>query len=691
MNLKKKILVTVGSLVFIGILVVGFFGVSNVIAGQASPNMKATIKTENINTLNGMNFNVDIEIDPGEVKVDNYKNQDIYLSISGDNTFKLISASEGEKTLEIDETQNKIKVDNFEYKKSGDIYKAEPKTVRLTFKANGKGISKGELALDRSLKLNYTDVSGSKIEKINMELTNGRKSLDIKIDTLAYTAKDILGFEKEMPSEIESGAVVDLEYKFPAGELRLAANENYDGQMTTQLESKKRVIYVVEQSVLDENGGNGEIARDSIIKGAQSLREKSPNIETSLVAYGENAKIVQSNKKDFYPVNELIDNLSSLEIKEENGNLGEALKVATMLATSDKSYETTIIVVSAGDPLYITEKDNEMLKDISDEKGKARFSEELAGEYANKVANEIVVEFNDNINWFGINYGLEKGQSIPTELIQKLNGTASTVKKPYSDDFIAITEDTMSDFKVRGTVDIELFNSALATENELTDIPMNFYYNVKRDENGKEVKNEEGNIILEASKSEKIINLPITISGTDKIDLANKENIKVTYTSENFAKEKKEVIYNNDDIISRNIEVKSAVTFGLKGFNRGLKKGTIDQIIQSVNQANLAKENSFGLAFEVEVLVESCEIKKSPAIDGIENTDFSIYQYDGEFMREPRRGDEVRLAKGRYIILLDYKINENIAIESKYKLGIAINDTISETIEITVVDKPEHF
>lgn len=676
MNLKKKILVTVSSLFFVGILVVGFFGVSNVIAGQTSPNMKATIKTENINTLNGMNFNVDIEINPGEVKVDNYKNQDIYLSFSNDNTFKLVSASENGKILEIDEDQNKIKVDNFEYKKSGDVYKAEAKTIRLTFKANGRGIFKGERSIDRSLKLNYTDVSGSKVEKISMELTNGRKSLDTKIDNLVYAPKDIIGFEKEIPSEIESGAIVDLEYKFPAGELKLAANESYEGEMTTQLESKKRVIYVVEQSVLDENGGNGEIARDSIIKGAQSLMDKSPNIETSLVAYGENAKVVQSNKKDFYPVNELMDNLSSLEVKEENGNLGEALKVATMLAETDKSYETTIIVVSAGNPLYITEKDNEMLKDISDEKGKAKFSEELAGEYANKVANEIVVEFNDNINWFGINYGLETGQNVSTELIQKLNGTASTVKKPYSDDFIAIIEDSMSDFKIRGTVDIELLNSALATENELTDIPMDFYYNVKRDENGKEVKDQEGNIILEASKSEKIINLPVTVSGTSKIDLANKENIKVTYTSENFAKEKKEVIYNNDEIISRDIEVKSLFTVHTKGFNTGRASG---QIIQgNITEANLAIENSFGLAFEI-TLDDKIDISTVEAyVSDTLNNKITV-----------TKRDTLSLGDNRYVVRIDCNIG-SVELGKVINVGFKIGE-VTETIKITTVDKPEHF
>lgn len=677
MSFKKKTVIGFSTLIIVGVLIVGFFGVSSVIAVQTSPNMKAIIKTKNINTINSMNFNVDIEINAGEVKIDNYKNQDIYLSFSNDNNFKLVSATENGKAIEVNERENKIKIENFDYKKSGEVFKAEPKVVRLTFKATGKGTFKGELALDRSIKLNYTDVKGEKIENIKCEFDDSRKSLDIKIDTLKYEAKNIIGFEQELPMEITSGSNLDLEYKLAAGDLNIAYNEKYEGEMTTQFENKKRVIYVVEQSVLDEQSANGESARDSIIMSVESLKQKNPAIQTSLISYGESANIVQSDKKDFYSADELIGLLRSLELKDENGNLGEALKKAKMLANSDMSYETNIILVSAGNPLYITEKNNEMLLDFSSEKGTNKFSEQLAYEYANKIANEIVVDSNDNINWFGVNYGLKTGQNEATEIIDKLHGKASMVKNPYSDDLIDMIEDVVSDFVVKGNVSIEILNSNLETQEELNEIPLDFSYNVKRDGEGNLVKDEEGNIIFEATKLEQIINLPLVISGNEKIDLANKENIKITYRTTSLAPSNQEKIYNDDDIIGRDIEVKSLFEVIEKGFNTGRTSGEIVQGVDSSTEPiSLAIENSFGLAFKIDLkgATDTSEVYISNNLGG---------------KITAIKKDTLSLGDNIYVIRIDCKIGI-VPIGEHIEVGFKIGETI-EKIKIKTVEKPEHF
>lgn len=688
MNLKKRILISAASLFVIGIIVSGFYGVSNVIASQTSPNMKAIIKSKNINTINSMNFNIDIEINPGEVKVDDYKNQEIYLSFSNDNIFKLISASENGENIDINADENKIKLENFDYKKDGEVYKATPKNIRLTFKANGKGISKGELSLDKNLKLNYTDAKGNKIENISLEFDDGRKSLDIKTDTLNYQAKNIIGFENDPPTEVTSGSVVDLEYKINAGDLKVAYNEKYEGEMISELESKKRIIYVVEQSVLDEQSANGEIARDSIIMGLENLKKKNPSIETSLIAYGENASVVQTDKKDFYSADQLIDNLRALELKDENGNLGEALKKAKILANSDSSYETSIVLVSAGNPLYITEKNNEMLVTFSDEKGEAKFSEELAGEYANKIANEIAVETNNNIRWFGINYGVGTAQNIPTEIVEKLGGKASTVKKPYSDDFIAITDELVSDFIVKGNVSIELLNTNLTVEEELKEIPMDFTYNVRRDEVGNAARDEEGNIIFDPTKIEQIVNLPLIISGSEKIDLANTENIKITYKTSSLGAKNQEKVYNEENIVSRDLDIKSNFEVKKKGFNTGRKRGNI---IQEVDSANLAIENSFSLAFEVKAnnnfTVESfVSGTGSEKIEQLEIKAFEIDEATGVLSEKSTLS-----ADKTYVICADYYINSNPKNGfENIEVGLRINEE-NITIPIKIVNKPNHF
>lgn len=691
MSFKKKIIIGFIALLGIGIGISAISKFGNVIAGEATPNMKAVVRSKNINIINGMKFSVDIEIQPGEIKSEAYDNQDIYLSYANEAAFSLISASEDGKKSEVDIENGKIKLKNFDYKKIGDKIIAEPKLVRLTYLANGNGVYKGELSIEKNLKLNYTDVAGNKVENIDLSFEDDRKSLDIKIDNLIYAPSNISGLDNGIPEQINSGQMLSLQYNVQAGQLKLAPGVDYDGEMDKLFSKKKRVIYVIEESVLDDKSANDELAKDSIIMGMESLLDGVDNIETALISYGKEAKIIKSNGLEFYSVNELINNVQALEASEQNGNLGDAIKKASNLASKDSSYETTVILISSGNPIYYTENDGEFVIDLDKEKGKIKSGIERATEYANNIADQIIVETDNDIKWIGVNYGLVEGQTDATDIISKLGGNASNIKNPYSDDFINIAKEVKADFKVAGSLNIDLKSDDIELFGEASeDYDMDFYYNIKKDENGNIIEDEEGNIIFEPIKTEQVVNIPITLSGSGNIDLAHNDNITVSYKADRISMKDEEMIFNQDNILVRNVERTSPFDIKRRGFYTGRKSGNIIQEIDSNDLVELSKDNTFALAFYVKANT-NISVEKYIGEETRENKEVKIYSYkDGNMVAS----NSNEITEGEYIIVVDHYIDDTEAIDKIIEIGIQLNSEnpiIKDTIKIKVVDKPEHF
>lgn len=692
MSFKKKIIIGFIALLGIGIGISAISKFGNVIAGEATPNMKAVVRSKNINIINGMKFSVDIEIQPGEIKSEAYDNQDIYLSYANEAAFSLISTSEDGKKSEVDIENGKIKLKNFDYKKIGDKIIAEPKLVRLTYLANGNGVYKGELSIEKNLKLNYTDVAGNKVENIDLSFEDDRKSLDIKIDNLIYTPSNISGLDNGIPEQINSGQMLSLQYNVQAGQLKLAPGVDYDGEMDKLFSKKKRVIYVIEESVLDDKSANDELAKDSIIMGMESLLDGVDNIETALISYGKEAKIIKSNGLEFYSVNELINNVQALEASEQNGNLGDAIKKASNLASKDSSYETTVILISSGNPIYYTENDGEFVIDLDKEKGKIKSGIERATEYANNIADQIIVETDNDIKWIGVNYGLVEGQTDATDIISKLGGNASNIKNPYSDDFINIAKEVKADFKVAGSLNIDLKSDDIELFGEASeDYDMDFYYNIKKDENGNIIEDEEGNIIFEPIKTEQVVNIPITLSGSGNIDLAHNDNITVSYKADRISMKDEEVIFNQDNILVKNVERTSPFDIKRRGFYTGRKSGNIIQEINSNDLVELSKDNTFALAFQVKA---NTNVSVDKYIDSnfIENKEVKIYNYqDGKMIAS--NSNEVTPGN-EYIVVVDYYIKDIGDTNATTDVGIKLTDdskSLEDTIKIKIVDKPEHF
>lgn len=692
MSFKKKIIIGFIALLGIGIGISAISKFGNVIAGEATPNMKAVVRTKNINVINGMKFSVDIEIQPGEIKSEAYDNQNIYLSYANEAAFSLISASEDGKKSEVDIENGKIKLKDFEYKKIGDKITAEPKLVRLTYLANGNGVYKGELSIEKNLKLNYTDVAGNKVENIDLSFEDDRKSLDIKIDNLIYTPSNISGLDNGIPEQINLGQMLSLQYNVQAGQLKLAPGVDYDGEMDKLFSKKKRVIYVIEKSVLDDKSANNELAKDSIIMGMESLLDGADNIETALISYGKEAKILKSNGLEFYSVNELINNVQALEASEQNGNLGDAIKKASNLANRDSSYETTVILISSGNPIYYTENDGEFVIDLDKEKGKIKSGIERATEYANNIADQIIVETDNDIKWIGVNYGLVEGQTDATDIISKLGGNASNIKNPYSDDFINIAKEVKADFKVAGSLNIDLKSDDIELFGEASeDYDMDFYYNIKKDENGNIIEDEEGNIIFEPIKTEQVVNIPITLSGSGNIDLAHNDNITVSYKADRISMKDEEVIFNQDNILVKNVERTSPFDIKRRGFYTGRKSGNIIQEINSNDLVELSKDNTFALAFQVKA---NTNVSVDKYIDSnfIENKEVKIYNYqDGKMIAS--NSNEVTPGN-EYIVVVDYYIKDIGDTNATTDVGIKLTDdskSLEDTIKIKIVDKPEHF
>lgn len=692
MSFKKKIIIGFIALLGIGIGISAVSKFGNVIAGEATPNMKAVVRSKNINIINGMKFSVDIEIQPGEIKSEAYDNQDIYLSYANEAAFSLISASEDGKKSEVDIENGKIKLKDFEYKKIGDKITAEPKLVRLTYLANGNGVYKGELSIEKNLKLNYKDVAGNKVENIDLSFEDDRKSLDIKIDNLIYTPSNILGLDNGIPEQINSGQMLSLQYNVQAGQLKLAPGVDYDGEMDKLFSKKKRVIYVIEESVLDDKSANNELAKDSIIMGMESLLDGADNIETTLISYGKEAKIIKSNGLEFYSVNELINNVQALEASEQNGNLGDAIKKASNLASKDSSYETTVILISSGNPIYYTENDGEFVRDLDKEKGKIKSGIERATEYANNIADQIIVETDNDIKWIGVNYGLVEGQTDATDIISKLGGNASNIKNPYSDDFINIAKEVKADFKVAGSLNIDLKSDDIELFGEASeDYDMDFYYNIKKDENGNIIEDEEGNIIFEPIKTEQVVNIPITLSGSGNIDLAHNDNITVSYKADRISMKDEEVIFNQDNILVKNVERTSPFDIKRRGFYTGRKSGNIIQEIDNNDLVELSKDNTFALAFHV---TANTNVFVDKYIDEkfIENKEVKIYNYqDGKMIAS--NSNEITPGN-EYIVVVNYYIKDIGDINATTDVGVKLIDdskSLEDTIKIKIVDKPEHF
>ncbi len=692
MSFKKKIIIGFIALLGIGIGISAISKFGNVIAGEATPNMKAVVRTKNINVINGMKFSIDIEIQAGEIKSEAYDNQDIYLSYVNEAAFSLISASEDGKKSEVDIENGKIKLKDFEYKKIGDKITAEPKLVRLTYLANGNGVYKGELSIEKNLKLNYTDVAGNKVENIDLSFEDDKKSLDIKIDNLIYTPSNILGLDNGIPEQINSGEMLSLQYNVQAGELKLAPGVDYDGEMDRLFSKKKRVIYVIEESVLDDKSANNELAKDSIIMGMESLLDETDNIETALISYGKEAKIIKSNGLEFYSVNELINNVQVLGVSEQNGNLGDAIKKASNLANKDSSYETTVILISSGNPIYYTENKGEFVVELDKEKGKIKSGIERATEYANNIADQIIVETDNDIKWIGVNYGLVEGQTDATDIVSKLGGSASNIKNPYSDDFINIAKEVKADFKVAGSLNIDLKSDDIELFGEASeDYDMAFHYNIKKDENGNIIEDEEGNIIFEPIKTQHVVNIPITLSGSGNIDLAHNDNITVSYKAERISMKDEEMIFNQDNILVRNVERTSPFDIKRRGFYTGRKSGNIIQEINSNDLVELSKDNTFALAFHVTANT-NVSVDKYMDSNFIENKEVKIYNYqDGKMIAS--NSNEITPGN-EYIVVVDYHIKDIGDINATTDVGIKLTDdskSLEDTIKIKIVDKPEHF
>lgn len=726
-------------MIFLGIATLcigGIFFVDKVVNANinAEPNMIITAKQQDIKVYEENTFEIKLKIDTGKIEHNsNYPNgfklNKNYLTLKEKSKFELVGATikgiepinqyipQPMKELKVE--GNSINLGEFEYPWNGVNCKKENKEVTLKIKALKAGVYNdiNKNSIKDSIELSYENIDGTTIPK---QLSG---AINVVVDRLKYTKGSLLAGEKPVDN-IKVGQYFDLNYKINPGTLEKAINERVNGDFEKlPYGNERRLIYVIDKAAIDNVGANNEIAKDSIKKSLEVLKQEKPEIKTSLVVYGENAEIIKVNDKEIYSIDELIQCVDKIESKEISGNLGDGIRKAKYLANSNVEVDSSIVLVTDSNPNYYTQKSDKN-KDLAIErenkKGVSIEDKNIAQDYVNDIVNEIVIEENDKTRWYGVNYGIKDEQLLTNELIDKLNGVMANVSNPYYDDFAVINKKATEKIVIPGVLEVSSKNSAV----EINPLDAKQKIELAFDEIKSEDPKQDPTFI--ANPQEIPINIKVKLTRLDTINLASNEVVDIKFTVNHGG----QIHEMNFDGSGEDWEVAGNAPYIRTGFFNGKLKinskgidiskpegvyALADQVLEAVDYADLAIENHFGFGAIINPIEDNItvapkiiknkivtEIPRKGELDKeYPGPAYKVYRYEPE--REsfiPIEARTINYEVGKiYLLTIDCYINKDL-LGTEFEIGIDIDPELATDgnkindfrgLNVTVVDKPEHF
>lgn len=745
--MKKRIMIALVAFMFV---VIGGFAFSK-IAGATDtgePIMTLTANTNQVTAFENSNFTIEYIIGGGEILFASNGNlstktiKNNYITFEKNNNFELISASSNGKKLSIE--NNKINLGTRKYKyidgSFPPILKSQDIKVVLEIKALREGIFEKENSLEKFIKLEHDTLKdGSQIripkEEVNVNVGKLQFTTEPKFETagLIYGNSTVQYPAKENPLEVGLNRYFEVDYNINAGVLGVVSSLDTDGEMKVlsdvDINSDRNIIYVVDKAAIDLNGGNEEVARESIKKGLEDIKTSNPDIKTSLIVYGDKAEIISIDDKTTLTIDQLISKIDGIESTDKSGNLGDAIRKAKYLAS--KNENSSIVIVSAGNPNYYTklsEGNDALLESRSNKDGFVAEDIKIAEQYVNNIVNDIAVNEVDETRWYGVNYGIEEQQLLLNDCIDKLGGLAPEVKNPYYDDFATINKSAITPIKIKASLEVKSKDDRIEIHPE--DIKKEFEFSYSQNGDLIQALKATENLKIRAKISRlndtsDVINiissdanegveatLSVEINGEVKKYKFNEDKAQGLYTKVTIPYITRVGLYNGR-MNGKIGETSKAITIDdIKQFNK-----IASELIEDVPSPELAIENYYSFAaliksdatnkvklFYDAPLVNSEEIKGEIYEVIVSGDSFTIDKNNVTKLNNTATQHELKAGKTYLIVIDDYIETEKLDINGvgkPFNIGVTVFDSQTNntesgagedwTIRINSVPKPEHF
>ena len=711
--MKKSVLVGIG---IIALAVGGiFFGSEIVDATNKSdnPSMTMTVNEgEKKIAYTDTIFQFEIEIEPGKILFDatnpvgevrilnkNY----IIIKENANITLEECYRVDGTEVTSLGIEGNKVNLGEIKYNRgAGDSYYGETVKVIVKFKAN----KDSEITnFSELFSLEYENLKGEKGK------TSIENKVDLEIKTIEYingaiegkSINDIIEVSEIEPLEVPVNKEFSMKYTLGAGQLG-------DDKSVTMDIKDRELIYLIDSSVIDKQGGNDETARISIKKALEDIKQNKPDTKGSLVVYGEVAKIIEVDDKTILSIDQMIAEIDKIEAADESGNLGDGIRKAKYLANENKGVSSSIVVVSNGNPNYytqISEGNTSLLETRVNKDGVAKFDREKAVEYTNNIVNDIAINEEDDTRWYGINYAIEDQELLLNDSIEKLDGNIETVKSPYYDDFKTINENAlvpiqivakitaevaglykdkieinMRDTEQELIIGFDIVGEMIVPTKEVSPFKVRAKFNSMLGTEGEYINMADPNIIKVSAKVE--------IEGAESIEFNEDEkggyewNIKPVVDTLIY----KGLFNGRLQLDSSNIEPRDNI----------LKcQIAASEVLDQGESFDLAEENYYSAGIILNVLTE-----KDFTFEKTAESKYKMYRLEGNTFIDITT--EPLTAEPGYIYLItidDYIENGSVDVNGgsvPFETGININPEGPEgendnwgTIEVVPVPKPDHF
>ena len=538
--MKKSILVGIGVIV----LAIGgiFFGSYVVKANNSNaPKLVTTFSESEIIAFKDTSIDINIKINTGIMKDDWHDTiktkQNILNLANNEEKFEITNITgtiknykdDKYKDIKFNFNSKSVNLGEFEYQYN-EKYATEGSTTlyelvgpELDIKLTIKPKILGDINLKDEITIKYEDGIGGSITN------NPSNDCKITVGELAYNIDYITGEPQELRT-VGLNRFFDLDYIINPGTLSVkSSREDNESNLNISEENfeDRDLIYVVDNSAIDLKGGNEEVARESIKKSLDELKKTNPDIQTSLVVYGEEAEIITIDEETKFSIDTLISAIDKIKSADKSGNLGDGIRKAKYLV--NENYYTEI-----------SEGNTSMLETRVNKKGVNKKNKEKAKEYANNIVNDIAINEDDETRWYGINYGVEKEELLLNDLIDKFEGTISDVKKPYYDDFVSINEKATAPLIIKGILTVtSSANSGIVVQDSDKSKDIEFIF--KKDTNGDGI--DDSSMFVGQSQHEKIKIKIDKLPTTDYINVADPNLLEVKLTVD-FDAESQEVIFN---------------------------------------------------------------------------------------------------------------------------------------------------
>lgn len=748
--MKKRIMIALVAFMFV---VIGGFAFSK-IAGAENFTPNIDFETDSpdaaIKSFVGTEFEVPVTIKPGDMKYVNTAPptsnnvENVYIEAKPLEGLEFKGVKVGGKVITARE--GKVSLNDIKYKdvSTTDGWKtlAEPINIKLIYTSLKDGKFEGVGEINLSYKENERATNPKQVtkklapnSKPIIEIGKLQFTTEPKFETagLIYGNSTVQYPAKENPLEVGLNRYFEVDHNINAGVLGVVSSLDADGEMKVlgdvDINSDRNIIYVVDKAAIDLNGGNEEVARESIKKGLEDVKTSNPDIKTSLIVYGEKAEIISIDDKTTLTIDQLISKIDGIESTDKSGNLGDAIRKAKYLAS--KNENSSIVIVSAGNPNYYTklsEGNDALLESRSSKDGFVAEDIKIAEQYVNNIVNDIAVNEVDETRWYGVNYGIEEQQLLLNDCIDKLGGLAPEVKNPYYDDFATINKSAITPIKIKASLEVKSKDDRIEIHPE--DIKKEFEFSYSQNGDLIEALKATENLKIRAKVSRlndtsDVINiissdanegveatLSVEINGEVKKYKFNEDKAQGLYTKVTIPYITRVGLYNGR-MNGKIGETSKAITIDdIKQFNK-----IASELIEDVPSPELAIENYYSFAaliksdatnkvklFYDAPLVNSEEIKGEIYEVIVSGDSFTIDKNNVTKLNNTATQHELKAGKTYLIVIDDYIETEKLDINGvgkPFNIGVTVFDSQTNntergagedwTIRINPVPKPEHF